>query len=311
MFPIAKILLPVDFSERANQAVRFAVPVAERFHSEIILLHVLPPYREFGAMELASAMTDILANRRSDAEQRIAGFLRAELAPHRVRRLLLDGDPASEIVDCARREEAGLIVMPTHGYGPFRRLLLGSVTAKVLHDADCPVWTTAHAETPAAGETALKRILCAIDLSPSGSQALKWSAQLAAEFGAHLVDFGRAGSFDRRGPQMEADPGRLHRIVGNGVRPAGKLTPLGNERAVLGRLECVKIIPRDKIAADLRAHQRRQFRLVDRERHHWNVARSDALICQFAEEMNIGIAGNGRDDGGAATLGEAANALDD
>src|ERR1035438_4843720 len=157
MFPIAKILLPVDFSERANQAVRFAVPVAERFHSEIILLYVLPPYREFGAMELASAMTDILANRRKDAEQRIVGFLRAELAPHRVRRLLLDGDPASEIVDCARREEAGLIVMPTHGYGPFRRLLLGSVTAKVLHDSDCPVWTTAHAETLPSDEAALKR----------------------------------------------------------------------------------------------------------------------------------------------------------
>ena len=187
MFPIAKILLPVDFSERANQAVRFAVPVAERFHSEIILLHVLPPYREFGAMELASAMTDILANRRKDAEQRIVGFLRAELAPHRVRRLLLDGDPASEIVDCARREEAGLIVMPTHGYGPFRRMLLGSVTAKVLHDADCPVWTTAHAEAPPSGEAALKRILCAIDLLPSGARALKWSAQLAAEFGAQLT----------------------------------------------------------------------------------------------------------------------------
>lgn len=187
MFPIAKILLPVDFSERANQAVRFAVPVAERFHSEIILLHVLPPYREFGAMELASAMTDILAARRTDAEQRIAGFLREELAPHRVRRLLLDGDPAREIVDCARREEAGLIVMPTHGYGPFRRLLLGSVTAKVLHDADCPVWTTAHAEAPTARGTALKRILCAIELSPSAPRALNWSAQLAAEFGAQLT----------------------------------------------------------------------------------------------------------------------------
>jgi nucleotide-binding universal stress UspA family protein len=187
MFPVAKILLPIDFSERANQAVRFAVPVAERFNSEIILLHVLPPYREFGAIEMASAMTDILADRRRDAEQRIAGFLREELAPHRVRRLLLDGDPAREIVDCARREEAGLIVMPTHGYGPFRRMLLGSVTAKVLHDADCPVWTTAHAEAPPSGEAALKRILCAIDLLPSGARALKWSAQLAAEFGAQLT----------------------------------------------------------------------------------------------------------------------------
>jgi len=187
MFPIAKILLPVDFSERANQAVHFALPLAERFDSEIILLHVLPPYREFGAVEMASVVTDIVADRRRDAERRIAGFLSQELAPHRVRRLLLDGDPAREIVDFAHREGAGLIAMPTHGYGPFRRMLLGSVTAKVLHDADCPVWTTAHAEAPHVGPAALKRILCAVDLSPSATRALHWSAQLASEFGAQLT----------------------------------------------------------------------------------------------------------------------------
>jgi nucleotide-binding universal stress UspA family protein len=187
MFPIAKILLPVDFSERADQAVRFAVPLAERFDSEIVVLHVLPPYREFGAIEMAGAMTEILADRRRDAERRIAEFLRAELAPYRVRRLLLDGDPAREIVECARQEQAGLILMPTHGYGPFRRMLLGSVTAKVLHDADCPVWTTAHAETSPARELALKRILCDIELSASGDRALHWSAQMATEFGAQLT----------------------------------------------------------------------------------------------------------------------------
>jgi nucleotide-binding universal stress UspA family protein len=187
MFSIAKILLPVDFSERAIQAARFALPLAERFNSEIILLYVLPPYREFGAIEMAGVMTDMLANRRSDAEQRIVGFLREELAPHRVRRLLLEGDPAWEIVDCAHREEAGLIMMPTHGYGPFRRMLLGSVVDKVLHDADCPVWTTTHAEALPSGKAALKRILCAIDSGPSEAGVLNWSAQLAAEFGAQLT----------------------------------------------------------------------------------------------------------------------------
>jgi nucleotide-binding universal stress UspA family protein len=187
MFPIAKILLPVDFSERANQAVRFAVPVVERFDSEIVLLHVLPPYREYGAIEMAGAMTEILADRRTAAERDIAGFLREELAGYRVRRLLLEGDPAGEIVDCAHREQAGLIVMPTHGYGPFRRMLLGSVTAKVLHDADCPVWTTAHAETPPAGGSTLKRVLCAVDAVPSGERALGWAKQMAAAFGAQLT----------------------------------------------------------------------------------------------------------------------------
>ena len=188
MFQIAKILLPVDFSERASNAVRFAVPVAERFRSEIVLLHVLPPHYEFGTAQMGAAiLRDLVLERRRAAEQQIEGFLSAELRHLPVRHLLLDGDPAHEIVACARREEVGLIMMPTHGYGPFRRMLLGSVTAKVLHDADCPVWTTVHMEAPAASPDAVKRIMCAVDLGPASARALDWAVRLAAEFGAQLT----------------------------------------------------------------------------------------------------------------------------
>ncbi len=188
MFPIRKILLPVDFSGRSSQAVRFAVPLADRFQAEIILLHVLPPYHEFGGVELAGAiLTGLVAERQEEARRRIAVFLRDELGARPVRRLSLDGDPAREIVACARREEAGLILLPTHGYGPFRRMLLGSVTAKVLHDADCPVWTTAHAETSDAAAMPLQRVLCGVEHAAAGAPALAWAARLAAAFGAELT----------------------------------------------------------------------------------------------------------------------------
>jgi hypothetical protein len=73
---------------------------------------------------------------------------------------------APEIVDAARRWGADLLMMPTHGRGTFRRLLLGSVTAKVLHDLECPVWTDVHSETaPPIEEIHCRRILCAVDLS--------------------------------------------------------------------------------------------------------------------------------------------------
>ncbi len=187
MSHIQKILLPVDFSGRAAQAVRFAVPVAERFHSELILLHVLPPYHEFGAVELASAiLTDLVSQRRTDSEKQIQAYMQEELCGKPVRRLLREGDPAREIVQCASEEAAGMILMPTHGYGPFRRLLLGSVTAKVLHDADCPVWTTAHGEYLEPDNVAFKEILCAVDLGASSARALTWAAQMAADFGARL-----------------------------------------------------------------------------------------------------------------------------
>ena len=56
------------------------------------------------------------------------------------------GDAATRIAEVERERGLDLIVMPTHA-GVFRRMLLGSTTAKVLNDADCPVLTTQHAET--------------------------------------------------------------------------------------------------------------------------------------------------------------------
>ena len=56
-------------------------------------------------------------------------------------------------------------MMPTHGYGIFRSLLLGSVTAKVLHDAACPVWTGVHVEETPPASAAFENIMCAVDLT--------------------------------------------------------------------------------------------------------------------------------------------------
>ena len=95
---------------------------------------------------------------------------------------------AGSIVELAHSEKAGLIVMPTHGYGRFRRFILGSVTAKVLHDADCPVLTGAHIEQATPLETvSFRSILCAIDFDAAGEKAFRWATELAAEFQARLT----------------------------------------------------------------------------------------------------------------------------
>jgi hypothetical protein len=89
-----------------------------------------------------------------------------------VRRLLLEGDVARQIADLARDEQMDLIVMPTHGYGGFRRFLLGSVTAKLLHDADCPVLTGVHLqEAPPLEPVFFRNILCAVDFDAAGRRA--------------------------------------------------------------------------------------------------------------------------------------------
>ena len=69
------------------------------------------------------------------------------------RRILRSRDAAPEIIDVpARTEDIDLIVMPTH-VGQFRRLVLGSTTAKALAQVHCPVLTTKHAETIRSGAT--------------------------------------------------------------------------------------------------------------------------------------------------------------
>lgn len=151
MRSLARILLPVDFSERSLGAARYARLLAEHFHSELTLLHVLaPPAYEFGALEISGSMlSELYVCRTVQVESELKTALADELAGLEVRRVVLEGDPARKIVEFAHNEQMGLIVMPTHGYGQFRRFILGSITAKVLHDADCPVWTGVHLEEAA------------------------------------------------------------------------------------------------------------------------------------------------------------------
>lgn len=189
MFSLAKILFPVDFSERSVGAARYVKALASRFQSQVTMLHVLPPpHYEFSALEVGGAvLNELFANRAQQVSRELDAFLREELADIPVTRTLAEGDPAKTIVQRAASEASNLIVMPTHGYGSFRRFILGSVTAKVLHDADCPVWTGVHLEQSAAvGTVSLDRILCAVDLGPQSVRALSWAAEFARHTGAKL-----------------------------------------------------------------------------------------------------------------------------
>ena len=189
MFQLKKILLPVDFSERCHEAILYALPpLAKQFGCEIFVCHVLTPFLEFGSSELGISLSgEYMVERRKEAMKQLEAFLADELRPFKVIRVLLEGDPARKIVEQAHSTGCDLILMPTHGYGPFRRMLLGSVTSKVLHDAECPVWTGAHFQSESPTEALqLCRILCAIDLGPHSTQTLGWASQLAAEFNAKL-----------------------------------------------------------------------------------------------------------------------------
>ena len=189
MVPLAKILLPVDFSERSIGAVHCAQRLAQHFSPEIILLHVLAPMQyRLGDTEMGGVMLgDLYRAQLESLAGELDQFQQADLAEANVRRVVLEGDPAFRIVEFAHEEKVCLIMMPTHGHGPFRRFLLGSITAKVLHDAECPVWTGAHLAEAATHPVELRHVLCAVDLGPQSERALKWAHWLSRTMEAKLT----------------------------------------------------------------------------------------------------------------------------
>lgn len=185
-----RLLVPVEFSPRCQGAVQYAEALATHFHCEIVLLHVvIPPLANFSSFEAMaySSAGDLALEIAAQRTVELDKFPCHVPADCSVRRVVMEGDPTQTIVDFAAREKCNLIVMPTRGYGPFRRFLLGSVTAKVLHDAICPVWTGPHMEAaPDFSSMHFHNVACAVDLGLHSREVLSWAGSFAAEFGAHL-----------------------------------------------------------------------------------------------------------------------------
>ena len=177
MLPFKRILFPVDYSEHSVGAARYVEAFTGRFDADLTLLHVdWPQYN------------DPLPSGPGDKRDQLDRFLAKEFGYFRVRRMVVKGEPASVIVEVARREHSDLIMMPTLGMGGFRRFLLGSVTAKVLHDADCPVWTGVHLENaPPLEKIEFHNLLCAINLDTHGRIVLAGASELAEEYRAGLT----------------------------------------------------------------------------------------------------------------------------
>lgn len=191
MLNLAKILVPVDFSERSTAAAEHAVVMANKFDSELIFLHAVPPGPyEHGFFEGGYNPSAIWPPQ-EEIEAKLGDQL-AELASRtgrgrRIETVVSWGDPAAKIEEMAEHEQVDLIMMPSHGYGPFRRFALGSVTAKVLHDLKCPVFTGAHVEElPESATEPYECIACAIDLGPHSEAVLRWAWGFAQVWQADL-----------------------------------------------------------------------------------------------------------------------------
>ena len=188
MLTISKIVVPVDFSDRCLGTLPHAQAVASKCDAEVTLLHVVNPVYLIPAVgPFGPAIISVSPSVFENASRQLDAFGVDQLQECRVRRLIYEGDPAEQIVAFTKSEEIHLIIMPTHGLGRLRRFLLGSVTAKVLHDVACPVLTGVHMEQASQAKPGnFSNILCAVDLGPNSQRALAWAARLAEAFHARL-----------------------------------------------------------------------------------------------------------------------------
>jgi nucleotide-binding universal stress UspA family protein len=186
MTQFKRILFPVDFSERCRAAVPSVHAMVQRFGSELTILNVvdLPsPGIGIAPPEAETWATLIGADRmREQGKISLEKFVSQCFAGIPTTTESAEGDPATMICDCAKNSAIDLIMLPTAGLGRFRRFLLGSVTAKVLHDTATPVWTGVHAEEFAAhSPDGWKNMICAIDDQPDSLPVLRWAAEFARD----------------------------------------------------------------------------------------------------------------------------------
>jgi nucleotide-binding universal stress UspA family protein len=226
MLNIKKILLPVDFPLASLGVIHQAATLARHFHSEIVILHVMTAQSHAAGVPEDSrelAGWDLLAAIIRQAQNQQDPSLGPDLEGLTIQFKLVNGDVAVAIVQTAQREKADLIMMPSHSF-TFYQFLLGSVTAKVLHGTECPVWTGAHVEGGPGQEFAIRNILGAVEFGPRADITVSWAAQMAVEFSARLTLANVTASVELWGPGGSyVDQKWKEELVGNASEQMAKL----------------------------------------------------------------------------------------
>jgi nucleotide-binding universal stress UspA family protein len=192
MIHLRSILFPIAFSKAADSMACSVREMADRFNTTITVLNAFNPLPEYfqgpstddrcgSRGEPALPYSAALLELRDLQKKRLETFAQSHFSDMRYTVRIEDGDPAMVIEWVAKCEKSDLIMMPTRGLGRFRRLLLGSVTSKILHDTSFPLWTSIHKpELASSLPHGCQSILCAVGMNQGDDVVFK-AARLFAE----------------------------------------------------------------------------------------------------------------------------------
>ena len=158
MIELKTILVPTDFSECSDAALKYGYALAEAFGATLHVLNVVQdPYTMPWATEgFAAPIGDLLADWEAQAKQRLAESVSTAAAVKTVVKTQV-GSPHPEIVRYAAQYGIDLIVLGTHGRGPLGHILLGSVAERVVRTAPCPVLTVRHPQHEFVADVAVEQ----------------------------------------------------------------------------------------------------------------------------------------------------------
>ncbi len=139
-FHIARILVPVDFSEPSRKALHYAKLFAQQFEASLVLIHAVEPLAyppDFAVVPLLppdveEARTRELESQLAELASNVGGGVKTEA-------VVRSGRAWQEVVEYAKTGKVDLIIVSTHGYTGLKHALLGSVAEKIVRHAPCPV----------------------------------------------------------------------------------------------------------------------------------------------------------------------------
>jgi nucleotide-binding universal stress UspA family protein len=224
MLELRHILCPIDFSDFSVRAYRHALSVAQHYRAELFVLNVVElwqyPWAGFTPGKYYDETCQHLLRKSEEKLQELVGtFTDHEIQPQLV---VQQGTAADRILEFAGARRTDLIVMGTHGRRGFDRLVLGSVTERVMRKSSCPVVTirTPEQDFDRSGTrqdpVQMSRILFCTDFSENAQRAMFYAISLTAEYNAELTLLHVLEDFPdlaNREPAIAAATARLERLI--------------------------------------------------------------------------------------------------
>ena len=182
------VVVPLDGSKVSERALAHAVVLARTWEEEIVLIGVTTARNQGGLAGLAPAIKlefeESGVQQAEDYLRRVRNKLRRTVEAKAMVRI---GDPAGEVMAAARKLNARVIVMTTHGRSGVSRLVQGSVAGKLLRESTIPLLAIGpKVPESTAGKLRLKHVLLPLDGEKASEVALPVARQLAADLGGRI-----------------------------------------------------------------------------------------------------------------------------